>query len=233
MKKKFNLEGWLSDKSQKLVTSYGEPAKIVFTEGMGTTPILAVIWDGDTTDSAWFTKDGKSYDGGCELLFADKEPDMLDFEKAIEEMCCKFENDVSFEQMIPFRKECAKKLLDLARELLTNEILKSDVFLGQRDADIYEKGKADGIAETEAKYKNSETATFTREDFDKEIEIAEERGKRIAKMSLPMWRYTPCHFSDGIHYIVVDYGFGPVPCFVYHDMFIPVRELLNLERAND
>lgn len=56
----FNLESYLKNPNQKLITLYGEPAKVVFTEGLGLYPVLVVIYDGDTTDSAWYTADGFS-----------------------------------------------------------------------------------------------------------------------------------------------------------------------------
>jgi len=74
MRKQFNLQDWLKDKSQKVETAFGEPVKIVFTEGLGERPILAVIYDGDTTDTAWFTKDGKSSDGIDGLFIVTQEP---------------------------------------------------------------------------------------------------------------------------------------------------------------
>ena len=67
--RKFDLQEWLKDQTQEVVTMAGEPAKIVFTEGMGGYPILVVIWDGDTTDSCWCTADGKNMLWEQELYF--------------------------------------------------------------------------------------------------------------------------------------------------------------------
>ena len=39
----------------------------------------------------------------------------------------------------------------------------------------------------DAERKNQEFATFSRDEFDMEIEEAEERGKRIAQKNLPSW----------------------------------------------
>lgn len=86
MKIPFTLDAWLKDKSQKVETAFGEPAKIVFTEGLGERPILAVIYDGDTTDTAWFTKDGKSSDGIDGLFIVTTEPEMGDFEKCVKHL---------------------------------------------------------------------------------------------------------------------------------------------------
>ena len=67
--KKFDLQEWLKDQTQEIVTMANEPAKVVFTEGMGNYPVLVVIWDGDTTDSCWCTADGKNALGMQELYF--------------------------------------------------------------------------------------------------------------------------------------------------------------------
>lgn len=64
----FSLKEW-ARWGKDVVTCYGEPAKIVFTEGLGQRPILAVIWDGDTTDCAWYTIDGKDFSGKQGLFF--------------------------------------------------------------------------------------------------------------------------------------------------------------------
>ena len=70
--KPFNLNEWEKDTTQEVVTNFGEPAKVVFTDGMGKYPVLIVIWDGDTTDSCWCTTDGKNMMGYQELFFKDK-----------------------------------------------------------------------------------------------------------------------------------------------------------------
>lgn len=68
-REQFSLDEWLKDQSRKVVTEVGEPVKIVFTEGMGNYPVLAVIYDGDTTDSEWFTANGFGYDEHSRLYF--------------------------------------------------------------------------------------------------------------------------------------------------------------------
>ena len=64
----FSLEEWAKG-DKEVVTCYGEPARIVFSEGIGKRPVLAVIWDGDTTDCAWYTIDGKDSFGEQGLYF--------------------------------------------------------------------------------------------------------------------------------------------------------------------
>ena len=69
MKIPFSLKQYLSNPEREIETCYGESVIIVFTEGLGPYPILAVIYDGDTTDSAWYTQDGKDYKGEQGLYF--------------------------------------------------------------------------------------------------------------------------------------------------------------------
>lgn len=68
----FSLIQWKKEKNQEIVTVCGEPAKIVYTEGLGNRPVLAVIYDGDTTDSAWYSIDGKDFRGEQGLYFKTK-----------------------------------------------------------------------------------------------------------------------------------------------------------------
>lgn len=120
----FTLDAWLKDKSQKIETAFDEPAKVVFTEGLGKYPILAVIYDGDTTDSAWFTKDGKSYDGIYGLfIVTPEEEELSEFEKTLVKLVklcdvtCGSEVDLN---------ECIKshsiELLELAKKELEEEV---------------------------------------------------------------------------------------------------------------
>ena len=44
----------------KVFTSFGEPVEIVKWDCKGEYPILACIYDGDTDDAAFYTKDGKA-----------------------------------------------------------------------------------------------------------------------------------------------------------------------------
>ena len=75
MKTPFTLDAWLKDKSRKVTTESGEPVKIVFTDGIGSRPVLAVIYDGDTTDSAWYAADGTDCHGEQGLFLVTDEPE--------------------------------------------------------------------------------------------------------------------------------------------------------------
>lgn len=109
MKKQFSLDEWLKDQSMKVVTEHGEPVKIVFTDGMGNWPVLAVIYDGDTTDSAWYTRDGLDTRGDKGLFIITDEPEELtEFEEALDAI---YESCGVKELCI---KEKAAKLLGIA-----------------------------------------------------------------------------------------------------------------------
>lgn len=68
----FSLIQWKKEKDQEIVTACGEPVKIVYTEGLGNRPVLAVIYDGDTTDCAWYSIDGKDFRSEQGLYFKTK-----------------------------------------------------------------------------------------------------------------------------------------------------------------
>lgn len=139
----FTLDAWLKDKSQKIETAFGEPAKVVFTEGLGKYPILAVIYDGDTTDSAWFTKDGKSYDGVYGLFIVTPEEEMTEFEKCLGFAMGFSLNDMkeNCDETIKHIKDAAKELLAIARKQLIEERYTSD----PQKTDLYKLGKAEAL----------------------------------------------------------------------------------------
>ena len=52
---------------------------------MGKRPICAVIYDGDTTDAAWYTKDGKDFRGEQGLFFVTEELEFREFKPKMNE----------------------------------------------------------------------------------------------------------------------------------------------------
>ena len=51
----------IEKKELKVITSHGEPAEIVKWDCHGRYPILAVVYDGDTDDAAFYTEEGIGY----------------------------------------------------------------------------------------------------------------------------------------------------------------------------
>lgn len=182
--KQFNLEEWLANPEKKVVTAFGEPAKVVFTEGMGEQPVLAVIYDGDTTDSNWLTKDGKAHDGVDRLFFADEEPELTEFEKALEDFynkhfrVCTYDNCGSVEDSL---HDGAKELLELAREGLEPEIL-------ERLETTYENGKRAGKAEALKEVKKNWHDYFKPQDVTDIYNEGIRKGQSEALKNLPRWR---------------------------------------------
>ena len=121
----FALSEWLKDTNRKVVTSYGEPVKIVFTKGYGDYPILAVIYDGDTTDSAWYTTEGKGVGIGVrnhDQLYFVGEPELTEFElHLLDWMSSDCNGKIPMNDMKRAVRLRAKELLDLAREELERE----------------------------------------------------------------------------------------------------------------
>ena len=81
----FSLEQHILHPEWKIETQVQEPVKIVFTEGLGKRPICAVIYDGDTTDAAWYTKDGKDFRGEQGLFFVTEELEFTEFKLKMDE----------------------------------------------------------------------------------------------------------------------------------------------------
>ena len=133
----FSLEEWKKDPSRKVVTESLEPVKIVFTDGMGNWPVLAVIYDGNTTDSAWYTEHGLDIRGDKGLFIITDEPEELtEFEKEVQV--------ASFLEIHPSDTDAikaqAEHLLELAQKELENsdwikDIRKSEGFTWRYEDD--------------------------------------------------------------------------------------------------
>ena len=72
----------------KVITSHGEPAKIVKWNCHGLYPLLVVMYDGNTDDAAFYTSEGFGYGswdvGGTEnylILIKDCDNDEYDYDK--------------------------------------------------------------------------------------------------------------------------------------------------------
>lgn len=106
----FDIKLWPEIESgrYKVVTEHGEPVEIVKWDCKGKYPILAVINDGDTDDSCFFGPDGTSPSSKEKLFILTDEPELTEFEKAVEAI---YESCGVKELRI---KEKAAKLLGIA-----------------------------------------------------------------------------------------------------------------------
>ena len=103
----FSLKEWRKRKNKPLVTFAGEPAKVVFTKGMGERPVLIVIWDGNTTDSEWLTADGRDERGKQILYFKETfARDIKDIPDSIFKSLYKLRTfgDISYENFVSLYK---------------------------------------------------------------------------------------------------------------------------------
>jgi len=120
-KSQFNLPKWEENKDIKVETNLGEPAKIVFTDGLGKYPVLAVVFNGDITYSPWYTADGVSMTGEVGLFFVEeKDTDMAELEVLIGNLIFR-DFDPSNELHFNATKECANKVRELVRKEITDE----------------------------------------------------------------------------------------------------------------
>ena len=89
MRKQFDLQDWLKDKSQKVETRDGRPVKIIYWEAKGPAPIIGLFTTDDgcetTTeahsDGRW--SDDESYESDYDLFLVTPEPEMSEFEESI------------------------------------------------------------------------------------------------------------------------------------------------------
>ena len=150
----FSLEEWKKDPSRKVVTESLEPVKIVFTDGMGNWPVLAVIYDGDTTDSAWYTRDGLDIRGDKGLFIITDEPEELtEFEKEVQV--------ASFLEIHPSDTDAIKAQAEHLLELAQKELENSDWIKDIREW-CHNKGHLEGYAkgQEDAEKRHKETTSF-------------------------------------------------------------------------
>lgn len=188
MRKQFNLQDWLKDKSQKVETRNGRivhniwPVKeqLIFN-GKGA-EVCALI-DGED-DALVFFEGGKylpeNPESPFDLFLVTQEPELTDFEKALESFynhhlqVCTYDNQGTVEDSL---HDGASKLLSIARKQLQPEI----------DAEI------------EKAYKNAD-------------EVQYRKGREEALKDLPRWRFSTGCFDNGwINDGVLYYKFHAIP----------------------
>lgn len=115
----FNLEKWLQDKSQKVVTRNRKPVRIVCWDKLGDYPIIGCVkYSDDYEELESYNSDGFKYSSESEyhndLFFADEEEELTGFEKAMQEYY--------FPEIDDFElKRFAKGILDMARKELERD----------------------------------------------------------------------------------------------------------------
>lgn len=77
----------------KVFTNHGEPAEIVKWNCRGKYPILAVMYDGDTDDCAFYDAEGKGICDGSYLVLKDADKVWSDYEKAFDKIAMEYSVD--------------------------------------------------------------------------------------------------------------------------------------------
>ena len=122
----FNLDIWLQDKSRKVVTRDGSPARIVCWDNTERSPIIAVGKGGNP----WSTNENGCYklngeESNFDLFFADEKEELTEFEKALlAAFNCVAGKAVTTIGLASFQEdvdEWSEPLLDLARKKLEKE----------------------------------------------------------------------------------------------------------------
>lgn len=187
MRKQFNLQDWLKDKSQKVETRDGRPARIICTDAKADDGacIVALIPGYGGEEAYQFFPDGrafssKSSDEDCaDLFIITPEPEMSELELAI----AKYRPPTDSKETI---QRIAAELLSLARKQLQPEI-DAEIEKAYKTADevMYRKGKEDGIAEA----RNDITARIVA------LKQAKDRAEEALK-DLPRWKPSNCPRSN-------------------------------------
>lgn len=171
----FTLEAWLKDKSQKVETRDGRPARIICTDAKADDDacIIALIPGYGGEEAYQFFPDGRSFsskssDEDCaDLFLVTPEPELTEFEKALESFynhhlqVCTYDNQGTVEDSL---HDGASKLIAIARKQLQPEI-DAEIEKAYKTADEvqYKKGREDLLQEL---FKDSST-----EELEKELKI--------------------------------------------------------------
>ena len=217
MKIPFTLDAWLKDKSQKVETRSGVPARIVCwdrkTKDM---EILALVEDEhvDCTEedlAEVAASNGRMFPRGkdhdYDLFLITPEPELTEFEKAVEDYIKSYTGIVQTEAAA---KQWAAELLPIARKQLQPEI-DAEIEKAYKNADevMYNKGKEDAWRGIELALKA---------EYDKGVAD----GERQALKDLPRWKKENSFETEGTFI-----GLKGKECFVVKDGYsIPVTELL-------
>ena len=124
MKKQFNLQDWLKDKSQNIETRDGRPARIICTDAKADDGacIIALIPGYGGEEAYQFFPDGrafssKSSDEDCaDLFLVTPEPELTEFENAFGRALMEVPEPDDEEEWYPFLKEKAAELLEIGRK---------------------------------------------------------------------------------------------------------------------
>lgn len=129
MRKQFNLQDWLKDKSQKVETRDGRPVKIISFEMTDTNdcPIAAQFRLCAGTPVVYlFDKEGHykgEGDSDYDLFLVTPEPELTDFEiRLLDWLSNDTSGEIPMERMKELSRNRAKELLSLARKQLQPEI---------------------------------------------------------------------------------------------------------------
>ena len=156
MRREFNLQRWLEDRSKKVVTLNGYPVEILKWDAKGTRPIIGIyrLSENEDVEKSW-TIEGKEstnpkMTSGFDLFF-EEEPEMTPFEKELMiDMDYYVHNLYSVgkteEERIKWIKAWTPRLLEFAKEELQPEF-EAELDKAYKCADKvqYENGKKDAM----------------------------------------------------------------------------------------
>lgn len=191
MKKQFNLQDWLKDKSQKVETRSGLPVRIICWDRRGERPLVVLIQHPNGYDEGLFCYEnglanGVGQESDSDLFLVTPEPELSEFEKKLSDV---FGYAISMSVSDPpkptdeFVREYAPELLAIARkELYTTikrELEENPNGWVQRVEDAhnswlkagYKKGRAEALKEA-------------KEGQERMIAEAANRGRMLALKEL-------------------------------------------------
>ena len=192
MRKLFNLQAWLKDKSQKVETRDGRSVRLICTDvkAKDGACVIALITNDDGEEAYRLFPNGRAFpsespiEDCTDLFIITPEQELTEWEKAIKDLCWEVGMGVVVykDDLI---KKAAADLLDLARKEIDEEIPEME-FTPIEETLEYKAGFRAGKEETfkELSEKEESPAIIEARSFN----AGRKQGQAEALKNLPRWK---------------------------------------------
>ena len=231
MRKQFNLQDWLKDKSQKVETRDGRPSRILCWDRRGERTLVVLVQQPNGFDDVLFyyesgLADGVGLESDEDLFIVTPEPELSEFEMAI----AKYRPQSDSQETI---QRIAAELLELA----TEELKKTFVLLHKDDYQTaFDLGKTEAIEKYKQSWFNEGKIAGRFEGLteDEKYQQGVHDGKEEALKDLLRWKKTEKDMRV-INKCIVDWN-GEIIASNFipkNTYYIPISELEKLPKKDE
>lgn len=148
MRKQFNLQDWLKDKSQKVETRDGHPVKLLPINSHNARPIIGefemngkTVYISTDENGSWTEGNGENQ---FDLFIVTSEPELSEFEDALKD-CVNMRMPEN-----PMTDEGARNNATILRAIAFKEFKENEAshmkeLVEQKEKEVYERGKAEAM----------------------------------------------------------------------------------------